>query len=202
VRTIARTQKSRSEATQAALLAAARIHFGKAGFHAVSLEELAAAAGVTRGALYHHFDGKVGLFLAVARQVIGEIVTASRAIERTGGQPWGRVIEGFEAYLRYVASNAQAQRIVLIDAPAVLGFAGWHDLLSDTLLPGLVSHLQAMRSSGKLNAREPEALAHLILAAMNEAALIIAHADNREDDTRRIIEAFVDLLSGLAPSPE
>src|SRR5205809_951508 len=115
-----RTQAERSSSTRAALIATARLLFAERGYADVGTEEIVRAAGVTRGALYHHFEGKSGLFRAVFEQVESEITErlANEALSRP--DPWEAMASGLEMFLD-VCVEPEVQRIALLDAPSVLG---------------------------------------------------------------------------------
>ncbi len=195
----ARTQKERTEATRAALLRAARACFGQAGFHATSTIDLVAAASVTRGALYHHFADKEALFAVLAREVAQEVSDkASQEVLASEGGTWIRVVQGLEIYLRIVAATPQTQRILLIDGPAVLGWERWRIIQTEVVLPGTIYGLTLLMNNGTIRQQDPEPLAHLILAALNDAALMIAHASEPEVARTRVTAALMSLVGGLA----
>src|SRR3712207_5212502 len=118
----------RSEATRTALVAAARRLFGERGYAAVGTEEIVRAAGVTRGALYHHFGGKRDLLEAVYRQVEGEVTQriAERILEEAAESPLAGMRRGAALFIE-VCAEPEVQRIVLLDAPAVLGWDLWRE---------------------------------------------------------------------------
>src|SRR5215208_4232549 len=122
-----RTQSERSGATQGALITTARQLFAERGYANVGTEEIVRAAGVTRGALYHHFDGKGGLFRAVFEQVEAEISErlASEALSRS--DPWEAMVAGLELFLD-LCTDPEVQRIALLDAPSVLGWEVWREI--------------------------------------------------------------------------
>ena len=117
----------RSEATRRLLVTAARTLFGERGYASVGTEEIVRAAGVTRGALYHQFRDKADLFAAVAEQVEAEIVTrvAEGAVAAVG--PVEELRTGMRLFLDACA-EPEVERIILLDAPAVLGWEAWRDL--------------------------------------------------------------------------
>ena len=127
-----RTQTERREATRAALIAAGRKLFAERGFDAVSAEEIVAAAGVTRGALYHHFDGKRGLFAAVFEQIERDLVTNFDFSGLAGTDPLSVLIEAVDQFLD-LSLEADVQRIALIDGPSVLGWEEWHAIEASTV---------------------------------------------------------------------
>ena len=118
-----RTQEERSEATRAALIAAARRLFAERGYAGVGTEEIVRAAGVTRGALYHHFADKQDLFLAVFHQVQADLAAATTGSER--GDALDLLIGALQQFLDASADNADVQQVLLIDGPAVLGWDQW-----------------------------------------------------------------------------
>src|ERR1700756_2415026 len=112
-------QAERSAATRTALLETARRLFGARGYAAVGTEEIVRAAGVTRGALYHHFDGKLELFAAVYEQVESELVQGiAAAVDTPDAQPLEVLRAGSQAFLDACESDTAVQRIALLDAPS------------------------------------------------------------------------------------
>jgi AcrR family transcriptional regulator len=202
----ARTQQARSEATRDALVTAARGFFGKQGYHGAGTTEVTEAAAVTRGALYHHFADKESLFDAVVLQVANDVAQAAtrQVLTRQGaGQPsdsnlWERMLLALRAYLETIAADKEVQRILLLDAPAVLGWRRWQAIQAEISLPGTISSLSRLMEAGVIRRSDPEPLAQLILAAMNDAALAIAHAGNAEQALRSRTEALMHLVGGLA----
>ena len=124
-----RTQAERRESTRAALVAAARPLFGQRGYAGVGTEEIVRAAGVTRGALYHHFEGKEGLFIAVFEAVEQELLDqiAARVAADAVASPLGALETGLAVMLDTAVDTELAQ-IVLIDAPSVLGWERWREI--------------------------------------------------------------------------
>ncbi|MFC4595641.1 TetR/AcrR family transcriptional regulator [Sphingobium tyrosinilyticum] len=204
---VRRTQKQRSEGTRAALIDAARCYFGQHGFHATRTSEFVAEAEVTRGALYHHFTDKEGLFDAVVCHVAEDIsrrarqeVLARSSVQETVVRAWDRLLLAFDVYLRAVAEDREVQRILLIDAPAVLGWSRWREIQSEVFMPGTMSTLHRLMELGAIHKTAPEPLAQLILAATNDAALAIAHADDPALTLESHSHALMTLVSGLSIS--
>lgn len=170
-----RTQAERSATTRAGLLAAARELFAQRGFVATGREQIAERAGVTRGALYHHFGSKEQLFRAVVEQLeeeIGEqvMLAAARSLDASE-----QLRLGCMAFLDACLDPA-VRRVVLIEAPVVLGWAQWREIDAQHGL-SLVTHaLEAVVAAGQMPPVSIEPLAHLLLGALNEAALLVAHA--------------------------
>lgn len=170
-----RTQAERSARTRAALLAAARELFAAQGFTATGREQIAELAGVTRGALYHHFGSKEQLFRAVVEQLekeLGEQVMLAAARSPDAAE---QLRLGCMAFLDACLDPA-VRRVVLIEAPVVLGWDQWREIDAQHGL-SLVTHaLEAVVASGQMAPVAIEPLAHLLLGALNEAAMLVAHA--------------------------
>src|ERR1700754_1298438 len=169
-------QTDRTASTRAALVSAARALFAEHGFAAVGTERIVRAAGVSRGALYHHFTDKTELFAAVLEAVEADILREINAtISATSKDPIDGMIAGTDAWLDACA-EPEVQRIVLLDAPAVLGWERWREVeLRHSL--GLVENLlsQAM-AVGRIRRRPLRPLAHIVIGALDEAALYTACA--------------------------
>jgi AcrR family transcriptional regulator len=193
-----RTQRSRSETTRAALIQAARALFGQHGYSGANTADLVAAAAVTRGALYHHFPDKERLFEAVAIAIATEIsVDASATVRAAHTTTRERFLSAMGAYLQLIAERSDAQQILLVDGPAVLGWDRWRRLQSEVVLPDTVVALDKLMNEGRLRRGEPEILAHLILAALNDAAMAVANAPNPKLATGPITDALMQLVEGL-----
>jgi AcrR family transcriptional regulator len=195
----ARTRKAeRSEATRSALIATARGLFAERGYAAVGTEEIVRATGVTRGALYHHFAGKLELFRAVYESVEQELVEDIGASALTSaGDPLQALHAGAQAFLD-ACENPAVQRIALLDAPAVLGWEQWRAIglrYGFGLVEGTV---QAAMDAGLIGRQPVRPLAHLLLGAIDEGAMLVARA-NDEGKTREEVGAsvarFLDALS-------
>lgn len=191
-----RTQQK--ERTRAALVEAGRRLFAEHGYGSVGLSAVVAVAGVTKGALYHQFDGKSALFEAVLVQVQGEVADAvgGAASGASSGdeEPWERFRAGCRTFL--TASTAPGTvRIMLLDGPAVLGWSRWRTL--DDAASGhlLVEALHDLVRTGAIDDQPVEPLAHVLSGAMNEAALRLAESD--EPDLAATWGALDRLLAGL-----
>jgi AcrR family transcriptional regulator len=191
-------RQSRAEtmaANRAKLIAAARKAFAEHGFAAASMDELTAAAGLTRGALYHNFGDKKGLLAAVVTQVDGEMAQrAQEAGNASGG--WEALLAQGAAYIQ-MALEPEVQRIVLLDGPAVLGdptqWPSQNACLEVTKLA-----LEDLLTKGLIKPVDPEAAARLLNGAALNAALWVAASQDREIVLPKAIEAFSLLASGLA----
>lgn len=189
---------AKAEGTRGALIAAARKLFAEKGFHATSTPEIVALAGVTRGALQHHFARKEDLFLAVFEQVEQDMITAAQATEAAEqGARWSSLKANLDAFLES-AATPEVQRILLIDGPAVLGWAEWRKLEAHYGLGLIVQAVEDGMTAGLIRAQPSRPLAHMILAVIDEAALLVANADDPNAARLEASAAVQTLLSSLA----
>jgi len=190
----------RSEATRQALVRAARGLFGARGYAEVGTEEIVRAAGVTRGALYHQFRDKAGLFAAVAEEVEAEIaglIAAGAAAEST--EPIDVLRAGARLFLE-VCAEPEVERIILLDAPAVLGWEAWRDLYARYGFGLVQVALQSAMNSGAIVRQPVTPLAHALIGALDECALYVARAEDPAT-ARQECAAIVDqILRGLGPA--
>jgi AcrR family transcriptional regulator len=186
----------RGKATRERLVVAGRELFGERGYEATSTEAILEAAGVRRGALYHHFESKQELFDAVLDRVVAEVASEVRLVAGAKRDPVESLHAGCAAWLEKALDPA-FQRIALLDPPAVVGWSRWRALDAEHTLGGLRRNLELIVGEGRLAPGNTELLAHMILAAVNEAALTIAQAED-PPAALRDAEAAVDaLLDGL-----
>ncbi len=181
--------------TTGALLAAARRAFAEQGYADTSMDALCAEAGLTRGALYHHFGGKEGLLEAVARQIDAEMNVRLEAVYDAVPDPWIAFRDCCKAYLS-MALEPEIQRILLRDAPAVLG-QRFREIDEETALGALIEALEDLMDQGRLRRADPEALARLINGALIDGALWIAASLDPEMARDRAVESLDLLLDGL-----
>ena len=191
-----RTQAERREATRTRLIAAGRQLFATRGYDAVGTEDLVAAAGVTRGALYHHFEGKRGLFAAVFEQVERELTERFPFDRLTGKDPFGALAEGVETFLD-LSLDLEVQRITLIDGPAVLGWEDWHEIEGQYGLGLIEVALRAAIDADQIRDLPVGELAVALLGALMEAALQLARSDEPEAARERTAGVLRALLEGL-----
>lgn len=198
-----RTQVERRAATRAALIAAARRLFAERGYAAVGTEEIVRTAGVTRGALYHHFDGKGDLFLAVFEAVEQELLDriGARAADAAVTSPLAVLDLGIDEMLSAAVDPGLAQ-IVLIDAPAVLGWETWREVGWRYGMGVTEGVLTAAIEAGEIERQPARPLAHVLLGALDEAVLYVARADDQirgRADMRSVLDA---LVAGLRTGPD
>ena len=192
-------QAERSQATRAALMQTARELFAERGYAAVGTEEIVRAAGVTRGALYHHFDDKRALFEAVYEDVEQRLLEriAADAEAAAANDPLQTLRNGMDAFLA-ACEDPAVQRIALIDAPAVLGWEKWREIGMRYGLGLVQGVLQAAVDAGQIEPQPVAPLAHLLLGAVDEGAMLIARAED-EGRTRADVAASLGrLLDALA----
>jgi AcrR family transcriptional regulator len=169
----------KGKATRDRLITAGRHLFGERGYEGTSIEAIFEAAGVARGALYHHFATKEALFDAVLDVVVADIAEAVADAAREQADPLESLRAGCAAWLR-MALDPAVQRIALVDPPSVVGWTRWREIDEQHTLGGIRVSLQRIAAAGRLPEGQVDLLAHMLLAAVNEAALMIARADDPE----------------------
>jgi len=191
-------RKPRSEMiaeTRAKLLAAGRKAFGSVGYAEASMDDFTAAAGLTRGALYHHFGDKKGLLQAVVNQIDMEMTARLCAISSQAPSRWQGFIDENVGYVQ-MALEAEIQRIMFRDGPAVLGDPSeWPN--ANGCIATVAQSLRSLGEEGIIVDIDPEAGARLINAASSCAAQWIANSDDPEATSKRAVKAFRTLLEGL-----
>lgn len=192
-----RTKAAQREATTGALVDAARELFADRGYANVGTEEIVKRAGVTRGALYHHFrGGKEELFRAAVVQVSAETAQRVRDTARATPDPWEALVNGIDAFLDACA-RPEVQRILLVDGPAVLGWDVWRAIDADYGLGLLEGALQRAIDAGRLPPQPARAAAHVLLGALDEAAMVVARADDALAARQEMGQTVHRLLEGL-----
>ena len=194
-----RTQAERAAETRDALIAAARPLFAAQGFAEVALEAIVRAAGVTRGALYHHFADKTELFAAVFEQVeeevavrMGEAITASNQTDPI------EVMRLGAGFWLDACSDPEVQRIVLVDAPAVLGWTRWTEIGNRYNIGMVRALLSNAVETGRIPPQPIEATVLTILGAMREATLYVALAEDHgqaREEAGLVINRLIQALS-------
>jgi len=195
-----RTQRERSTSTRAALLRAARELFTEHGYAAVGTEAIVRAAGVTRGALYHQFADKADLFSAVFAAEQEELVERIGLLLADVADPSDVLEQGVDAWLE-ACTDPAVQRIVLIEAPAVLGWERWREAgarsgmgLVEAALVGAIEH-------GRIARQPVRPLAHVLIGALDEAALYVATADDPDTAREQVRAVLRQLIAALTREP-
>jgi AcrR family transcriptional regulator len=184
------------EATRAALVVAARELFAERGYAGVGTEEIVQRAGVTRGALYHHFTDKEDLMRAVLHDLSRELAEASATAALKETDQWQQILAAVDAFLD-ACMNPAVQRIMMTDAPSVLGWDEWREIDAQYGLGLVKASLDNAMQTG-LIARQPvNPLAHLVVGALDEAAMYISRADDPQQARREMGDSIERMLAGL-----
>ena len=193
-----RSQEDRSRTTRAALEPAGRHLFAEHGFAGTSAEQLVRAAGVTRGALHHHYGDKRGLFLSVLEQLETEMTAEVEAALQTADPAdiLAAMAAGLTTFLE-ICQRPEVIRIALFDAPSVLGWQAWRELEARYGLGLITTALEDAHEAGLIAATAVPTLAQLILSAVSEAGLIVAHAEDKDTARAQAQESLLLLVSGL-----
>ncbi len=170
--------QARSVRAKEAILGAARTTFATEGFDGASVDSIAAACDRTKGAVYHHFESKDHLFEQVfileQRRIADVAVRAASA-----GDPVASLQAGVTAYLDLIATDADAARLTLVDAPGALGWEHWRRCDDGPFRSLLSASIEAIRDAGRLrDGYDPVVLTELLLGAITEAGLAIASAED------------------------
>jgi AcrR family transcriptional regulator len=183
-------------ATHRHLLAIARELFTDEGYAQAATEEIVQRAGLTRGALYHHFANKQALFLEVLGDLQDEVAQRVATAAGAEADPWQQLLVGCRAFLA-ASLDPRVQRIMLIDGPAVVGWVHWRAMDAERSMKLLQSALEGLQASGVVVALPLDALTHLLSGAMNEAALWIATAPDQSVALEEAMATLTHLLDGL-----
>lgn len=194
-----RTHAEMSDATRTALIAHAREAFATHGYAGTSLDDVVAAVGATKGALYHHFDGKLALFEAVVRAIYSELDAATQLERSPEDDPWVALLETCRGYLRGLLEPG-TRRILLVDGPAVLGTARERSLEHELTVRPLTDLVTELADRGLSSAGDPEALARLINGALTEVALWMGESERPQQQLDRGMSMLERLLSAVRVS--
>lgn len=190
--------KEETAATIRKLIDTARLFFTEKGYADTALEDIVHEAKLTRGALYHHFGSKKGLFLAVLEVVQQEVADRVEAEASQSDDVWEQLLFGCRAFVAAAVEPAR-RRILLIDGPAVLGWDAWRGMDARNSMRHLQEQLQSMQRQGHLQQVPIEAMTHFLSGALNESALWIAQMPEDSgalEDTMNIIARYLNGLKG------
>ncbi|MBD0703871.1 TetR/AcrR family transcriptional regulator [Pseudomonas sp. PSB1] len=186
--------------TRGKLIKAAREAFATKGYADSSMDDLTARAGLTRGALYHHFGDKKGLLQAVITQIDEEMMARLSVIIDEAATIWDGFIDESIAYIK-MSLEPEIQRIVFLDGPSVLGDPSqWPS--QNACIRSTQRSIQRLIDEGTIRKVNTEATARLIMGALLGASLWIANADDPHTASEQVVESFVALASGLLLVPE
>jgi AcrR family transcriptional regulator len=191
-------QAARSASTRAKLIQAARTLFARSGYAEVATEEIVRQAGVTRGALYHQFPTKEDLFLAVYEQVEQELTESVSGLLGIQASPFAAMRAGIRVFLE-ACRAPDVQRIVLIDGPAVLGWERWREVAERYGLGLMEAVISAAIEAGEIEALAAGPLAHLLMGALDEAALLVVRDPAATEAVAVTFERLLDGLRSGAP---
>jgi AcrR family transcriptional regulator len=176
--------------------------FATHGYDATAIPVVLEAAGVSRGALYHHFESKEALFEAVVKSVEARVMAKIARSARTASDPLDALRRGCAAYLA-MCRNPVVRQISLVDAPSVLGWQRWREIDEEHAFGLVKTAVAAISAEGRVKPELVDVVAHMVLAALLEVALLVARADEGRLAIRRGQEAIDELLTALlAPPPD
>jgi AcrR family transcriptional regulator len=194
--------RPKGQATRTRILDAAGELFAKAGYQDTSIEAVLDKSGISRGALYHHFRDKEELFVAVLEAVEARIADATVKASRGIADPVGALLAGCNAWLD-ISRDPAIRQIVLVDAPAVVGWQKWREIDARYGFGLLKGSLRAAAEAGRLSPSLVEPLAHVLLAAVLEIALLMARAHDAPGSVKQAKAALRELIEKLlGPSPK
>jgi AcrR family transcriptional regulator len=190
------TKSEQRTETMRKLIQVARTQFAEFGYAQASTETIVRLAGVTRGALYHHFDSKEGLFKSVVADIQREVALRIDVASQSPGQPMEQFIAGCRAFL-LACLDPEVQRILLIDGPAVIGWDAWRQMDAENSMRLLEEGVRELVDANQIEVASISAATHLLSGAMNEAVLWIARSPQplqTLDDTVAVLEQILDGL--------
>ena len=195
-------RRAQAMATRQKLIDIGRLLFAEKGYHGTGTTEIVAKSGLTQGALYHHFADKEDLFLAVFMDVQRDVAEVSLGsippIEP--GEPWIAFRKGVDAFLRVVVDHKDLQRILLLDGPVVLGWKRWREIQKSYGLGIISDAVGKAITAGIVPPLPVTQLAHMILAVIDEAALLIVNANDPPAAIEQAVATVDAILSGIARS--
>jgi AcrR family transcriptional regulator len=197
---VTRTQTERTEATTAHLVEAARTLFAAKGYEATALDDVVAAAGVTKGALYHHFGSKRDLFRAVFEHEEDALARACHRAYAAERDSWTGFHAGCRAFLE-ATLDPGVQRICLLDAPAVLGWETVREIEAEYSLAMIENGLRHAIDSGRIAPRPTAPLAHMLMGALGEGAMMVARAGDQRGAMQAVAREVESLLAALEAPP-
>jgi AcrR family transcriptional regulator len=190
------TKAEQSEATRTALVDAAEALFAERGFADTGTEAVVRAAGVTRGALYHHFTDKADLFRAVYERLEQRLLAQVEEAVAGLADPFAVLHRGADAFLDACLEPA-VQRIVLLEGPAVLGWQTWREIDMAYGLGMVTGALEMAMQAGAIREAPVEPLAHILLGGLNEGAMLMAASPDPDAARERTGKALKVVIEGL-----
>jgi AcrR family transcriptional regulator len=193
-------RRARGDQTRRDLVDAGRELFVGKGFFDTSIGDLVSRSGVgTRGAFYHHFRDKAELFRAVFEEVERDLTLRSIAHPPEGTDGWERIKHGLQGFLA-AALEPEVQRVMLIDGPVVLGWQTLRSIQEANSIAMIDDVVRKAMADGIIDDHPVKEVTHILVAAVEEASLLVAHADDPEDARKRSARVLDRLLLGFAPT--
>lgn len=189
--------QERSDATRAKIVQAARELVVERGYDAVSTRDVLERSGVSRGALYHHFEGKTELFAAVVDALERDFIVRLTAAVANEPDPFSMLSAGVQWYLDEALRSTELQRIGLLEGRNALGWDTWRATITPHGFAVLVETLDAAIDAGQIRPSNPTVLAHLLLAMLHEACALILSASDQEAERANTGQTVATLLEGL-----
>jgi AcrR family transcriptional regulator len=190
------TRVEQGQATRAALIQVATELFAAHGYEATAIPAILQAAGVSRGALYHHFESKEALFEAVLESVEADVMARATRAAAAARDPLEGLRRGCAAYLA-LCREPKVRQISLIDAPAVVGWQRWREIDEQHAFGIVKGAIAAIAADGRVRPGLVDVVSHMVLASLVEVALLVARADEGRLSIRRGQEAIDELLTAL-----
>ncbi|WP_370330234.1 TetR/AcrR family transcriptional regulator [Mycolicibacterium hippocampi] len=193
-------RRERGDQTRRDLIDAGRALFVAHGYFNTSIGDLVSRSGVgTRGAFYHHFKDKAELFRAVFEEVESDLTLRSLASPPQGADPWERLSRGLHSFLE-AAVEPEVQRVMLLDGPVVLGWQAVRAIQERNSLALIQEKVGEAISEGIIEDQPVSELTHILVAALEEAALLVAHASDPAEARQRAAGILDRLLLSFAPT--
>jgi AcrR family transcriptional regulator len=190
------TRAARAQATAAALRHHAQRLFAQKGYAEATTDEVVRRARVTKGALYHHYTNKLDLYQAVVEEMVQVFLARVEGAAGTFQDPWERLRAACSSYLDACLDPTVA-RILMLEAPVVLGWKAWCDVAYDRVVALFARHVQEAVTAGLVRVQPPETAAQVILAALSTAARVVATAADAPTARAQVEETINSLLAGL-----
>lgn len=195
-------RRARGEQTRQDLIDAGRELFVEYGFFNTSISDIVTKSRVgTRGAFYHHFKDKAELFRAVFEDVENDLTLRSIAAPPPGADPWERLTRGLHGFLE-AAQEPAVQRVILVDGPVVLGWQTLREIQENNSIALINDVVREAIAEGIIDDQPVGELTHMIVAALEEASLLVAHAANPGRARRRAAKILDRLLLSFAVEPQ
>jgi AcrR family transcriptional regulator len=199
VATARRSNEERTRSTRRALISAARQRFESDGYAGTNLGQVAELAGVTKGALYHHFPNKRALYDAVVVEIQDEVYAHAKRRANKVDDAWDRLVEAFVSFIE--TTPEPGIRLLMVEAPAVLGYQRWHEIGDERYLPGILDLLEDLRATGELVFPATPELARGLNAISTALGTLVSQDDNPATTRHAVIPVWEHLLRSLrAPS--